>query len=183
MRLYVLLRGRLIFLNEIASTMGRSNIRQCPVNGCGYRGPGLKYHLISGKHKNDVSGSDVDPILQIVNRGKQTEVGKGARIRWCPVVRCQYTTGYLRSHLKRRHKIQNREVLSELTKKAEFYEPHKLPFSVVTKCEVCDEDEPVIEKMERHFQDKKEQAPVQAVYQEDELAASCGLNVIEKCTQ
>ena len=67
--------------------------------------------------------------------------------------------------------------------KAEFYEPYKLPFSVVAKCEVCDEDEPVIEKMERHFQHEKEQAPVQAVYQEDEPAAFCGLNVIEKCTQ
>ena len=48
--------GRLIFRNEVASTMGRSKIRCCPVNGCGYRGGGLKYHLISGKHKNDLSG-------------------------------------------------------------------------------------------------------------------------------
>ena len=99
------------------------------------------------------------------------------------MLRCQYTTGYLRSHLKRRHKIQNTEVLNELMGKVEFYEPYKLPFSVVAKCEVCDEDEPVIEKMERHFQHEKEQAPVQAVYQEDEPAAFCGLNVFEKCTQ
>ena len=175
--------GRLIFTNEVAFTMGRSKIRRCPVNGCGYRGGGLKYHLISDKHKNDINGSDVDAMLQFVNRGKQTKVGKGVRIRWCPVPRCQYTTGYLRSHLKRRHKIQNREVLNELMEKAECYEPYKLPFSVVAKCEVCDEDEPVVEKMERHFQDEKEQAPVRAVYQEDELAAFGRLNVIEKCTQ
>ena len=60
-------------------------------------------------------------------------------------------------------------MLNTLMKKVEVYEPHRLPPSIVAKCEVCDgDDEHRIKKMERHFQDEEEQAPVQAVCQKDE---------------
>ena len=60
-------------------------------------------------------------------------------------------------------------MLNALMKEAEVYEPHRLPLSIVAKCEVCDgDDDHGIKKMERHFQDEEEQAPVQAVCQKDE---------------
>ena len=69
---YIIERGHLIFTNEVASTMGRPKIRCCPIKDCNYRGGSLKYHLISSRHKKDLNGSDVDAILQFVNRGKPT---------------------------------------------------------------------------------------------------------------